>query len=109
MKKSVIALMIFLCMAFALVLCQKAQASPYLVSDPVAGADYFSLTIDGTVITTTAVASAVHYDLSGIAVGTHTVTGQSCTNLWGCGSASSPFTFSRPSLLAAPGNQRLSQ
>ena len=86
-----------------------AQASPFLVSDPVTGADYFTLTIDGTTITTTAVASAVRYDLSGIAVGSHTVTGQSCTTLWGCGTAGSPFVFSRPSLLGAPSNQRLSQ
>lgn len=77
-----------------------AQGAPFLVSDPYpasAGVDRFEVTVDGKASTSAPQTMAdgserPHYDLAGLGNGQHTASIKACGQ-WGCGAASSPFTF----------------
>lgn len=89
-----------------LLLAGLAQASPYLVCDPVPTTGVqptsYLVTIDGAAAVEVAAfrladnSVRLSYDLSAVAVGNHTVTVKAKT-IWGESSASAPFVFARPS------------
>lgn len=89
--------------ALAMLSTATAKAGPFLVtaSVPSTGVQPASYTIQGLPavnITTPATKNSdgsvqLHYDLTGLAVGSYTVTA-TATNLWGTSAASAPFTFS---------------
>lgn len=86
-------------------------AGPFLVCDPYTAADgitSFNLTIDsGSPTSIVPVNMALHYDLSGLANGAHTVTAQAC-NLWGCSTSSSPLAFTKSVPASPPMNIKIS-
>ena len=107
--------MILICI---LLFSLSAWASPFLVCDPYPSSGQlptgFLITIDnGTPIATGVQTNAdgsvqLHYDVSGLAAGAHTVTVQA-TNVWGSSAASAPFSFVKPSAaLAIPLNFNIS-
>lgn len=95
------------------------MSSPYLVSDPDNSANkptHYSVVIDGA-SEVLSVAQAVtggvrlHYDLAGIATGTHNVSIKAVLIdiIWGrLESTANPFSFGKPSSPAQPGNIVLS-
>lgn len=118
MKKFFIAAVTLLCAVSA----QAAKAGPFLVADVDANADTCLYTAPAS---TTAVPSPVvvdnvrgvtannfricKVDLSGVPVGSDTVSLAVQSTLWGVTSASAPFTFVRPSVPAVPAGSRIVQ
>jgi hypothetical protein len=96
--------------AILIAMAAEADASPFLVCTPVPATSPqpTSYTIQGLPAVNVAVPATknadgsvqLHYDLTGLAVGSYTVTA-TATNLWGTSPASVPFTFSS-ALPAAP-------
>jgi hypothetical protein len=109
--KTLFATFVFMCLATV------AFASPFLVCDPQPGqeVDYYVVTgltgADGShVAKDTTGTYGFKLDLSALAAGTYTVRAKACNDSWGvCSADSSPFVFSRPSTLTAPGVFRLSK
>lgn len=69
---------------------------PTTVSQPT----YFMVTMDGgTAVNSPALVNTdnsvqLHYDVTSLAVGNHSVTVTAC-NIWGCSAATSPFVFTK--------------
>jgi hypothetical protein len=102
---------VLLVVAFVLAMAGVASAAgPYLVCDPYTAADgitSFNVIIDsGTPISASPVNMALHYDLSSLANGAHSVVAQAC-NTWGCSANSSPLAFTK-GVPAMPTNLKLS-
>lgn len=71
-----------------------AFAAPFLVCDPVPGAETIEVMIDGNAQIVTG--DTIHIDLAYLATGSHTVKAKACS-IWGCGEeANLPFTKSVP-------------
>lgn len=72
-----------------------ACASPYLVCDPQAGVEYYTITGDPFFVSpkTAEADGSIRYDLAGIPTGAHTIAVAAC-NVWGCSSATS-FSFTK--------------
>jgi hypothetical protein len=101
-------ILVFVCL-FLFVLCASiAMGAPFLVTNPDAGTDYFVVNGLPTSISASNCAPdpagtyGLKLDLTALATGSYSVTVQACSNTWGCSPASSPFSFSRPNLGAAP-------
>ena len=79
-------------------------ASPWLVCDPQTGVDYYTVDglaapLDGTHIVPDATGKyGFRFDLANLIPGTYNLTAHACSNLWGCGAASLPLAFTRPTL-----------
>jgi len=75
-------------------------ASPYLVCDPQAGVDTYTVYQDGTEIATKVVAQSdgsLKYDLKNIAPGSYEFNAKAC-DVWGCSSVSvNPIQSPAPS------------
>jgi hypothetical protein len=102
-----IVLSIIIFTAGLLVLSSVASASPYLVSDASPDASVDSCLVVGTGfnLPCVLVGKAIKIDLSGLPVGSYSVTAQFCAGVW-CSSQSANFTFTKPSL-GAPLNMKL--
>lgn len=86
-------------LAVALLLIPGAAwAGPFLVCNPYSAADgvtNFKVTMDSAAPADSApVSNSLHYDLSTVSNGAHTVMVQAC-NVWGCSASSSPFGFTK--------------
>lgn len=91
MKRILLAIFMFALM------CSSAYASPFLTCDPVPGATYFLITLDGVERNIPAgEGGSLRWDLNTVplATGNHTLTGKSC-NEWGCSISSAPFSFTK--------------
>jgi hypothetical protein len=103
-------------LVLALSLCSVAQAAPFLVSDPdPTGAadlctykDGSAAAVDTPVVKNAAGLPFCHIDLGPAAAGMHTVTVAFKSTLWGVSSATTPFSFTKPSALTAPANMSIS-
>ena len=88
-----------------------AQAAPFLICDPQTGVTYYIITglpatIDGSHINAQPDGS-IKLDMALTpAGGPYNLSVKACADGWGC-SSSSPFVFSRPAALTAPGGLRL--
>jgi hypothetical protein len=104
---------------FALLLLFVAgplMAAPFLVCDPYPATmtvSYFTVTIDGGTpvqsvpLVNTDGTSQLHFDLTVVPAGSHTVTIKA-GNVWGESASSAPFAFTKPaSVLQTPGNINL--
>lgn len=96
MKKTIIAVFLFVLVA------APALATPFLVCDPYLAAvvqpSYFELMFDGgspvqSPVETVPTGVRLHYDLASMTVGSHAVIVKAC-NQWGC-SSTVPFSFSK--------------
>ena len=88
-----------------------AMAAPFLICDPQTGVTYYIITglpatIDGSHINAQPDGS-IKLDMALTpAGGPYNLSVKACADVWGC-SSSSPFVFSRPAALTAPGGLRL--
>lgn len=97
----------------ALFVPEIVLASPFLVCDPQVGVDYYTVSglpasIDASHISVDPTGKyGFTLDLASLPVGTYTVRGKACSNLWGCSADSNPFGFTRPENTTGPINLRL--
>ena len=109
---SVLILVVSLVLLAGLGVWAKAYGSPFLVCDPYptggSQPDQFSLVIDGgsAMISPAEVMAdgktRLHYDLAGIATGTHSLSVKAQISLWGLESTAVPFSFTKPASAASP-------
>ena len=91
--------------AFTLLIVFKAQAAPFLVTDPQSGVVGYEITGLGEPVTFVAQADgSLKYDLASVNNGTYTLTVAAC-NMWGC-SSTAPFSFSKQ-IPSAPAGLRI--
>ncbi len=91
--------------AFTLLVVFKAQAAPFLVTDPQSGVVGYEITGLGEPVTFVAQADgSLKYDLASVNSGTYTLTVAAC-NMWGC-SSTAPFSFSKQ-IPSAPAGLRI--
>ena len=89
------------CAAIVLFAVSLAHAQPYLVCDPADNPSEVTgciVSIDNTPIVTE---YPLHYDLSYIASGSHTITASYDYGVWGVSPDSSPLDFTKP-VIGAP-------
>jgi hypothetical protein len=113
MKKILFVLLLALAMS---PMVAESQAGPFLRCDQYTSnpPDYFKVFMDNgsavqspIFVYTGETGAALHYDLSSVAVGSHTAKAQACkaATTWGpevCSADSVPFTFTRPAPSVAP-------
>lgn len=88
-----------------LLFASQAFAAPFLKCDPQAGVEYYSVVENGSTTTVTAEADgAIKMDLSGVAVGSHSITVAAC-NVWGC-SEYVPFSYTK-SVVTTPASLKI--
>ena len=91
--------------AFTLLIVFKANAAPFLVTDPQSGVVGYEITGLGEPVTFVAQADgSLKYDLASVNNGTYTLTVAAC-NMWGC-SSTAPFSFSKQ-VPSAPAGLRI--
>ena len=91
--------------AFTLLIVFKANAAPFLVTDPQSGVVGYEIT--GLAAPVSFVAQpdgSLKYDLASVNSGTYTLTVAAC-NMWGC-SSTAPFGFSKQ-VPSAPAGLRI--
>ena len=104
MLKKVMATILVLA-AFTLLVVFKANAAPFLVTDPQSGVVGYEITGLGEPVSFVAQADgSLKYDLASVPNGTYTLTVAAC-NMWGC-SSTAPFSFSKQ-VPAAPVGLRI--
>ena len=90
-------------------------AAPFLVCDPQAGVEYYTVSGLPAAINTTHInpdptgTYGFKLDLATLVPGNYTVKANACTALWGCSADSAPFGFVRPASATGPLNLRLTQ
>lgn len=91
--------------AFTLLIVFKANAAPFLVTDPQSGVVGYEITGLGEPVTFVAQPDgSLKYDLAPVQNGTYTLTVAAC-NVWGC-SSTAPFSFSKQ-VPSAPAGLRI--
>lgn len=91
--------------AFTLLIVFKANAAPFLVTDPQSGVVGYEITGLGEPVTFVAQPDgSLKYDLASVNSGTYTLTVAAC-NMWGC-SSTAPFSFSKQ-VPSAPAGLRI--
>ena len=91
--------------AFTLLIVFKANAAPFLVTDPQSGVVGYEITGLGEPVTFVAQPDgSLKYDLASVNSGTYTLTVAAC-NMWGC-SSTAPFGFSKQ-VPSAPAGLRI--
>ena len=91
--------------AFTLLIVFKANAAPFLVTDPQSGVVGYEITGLGEPVTFVAQPDgSLKYDLASVNSGTYALTVAAC-NMWGC-SSTAPFSFSKQ-VPSAPAGLRI--